>query len=79
MPVRQTKMFRATSKLAEYRATQGMSQMTLSLLTGIGQAAISRIERGRTPLMPATAKRLTEGLGTTIEQALQNGLLELAG
>jgi transcriptional regulator with XRE-family HTH domain len=56
------------SKLALRRISLGLSQCDLERMTGIGQAAISRIETGRVRPLPATAAKLAAVLAIPQDQ-----------
>lgn len=48
-----------------------MSQATLASTVGIGQSAISKIERGE-PTSPETLAKIAEALGADVEEIAQN-------
>ncbi len=54
-------------KLTEARCAQGMTQKELAEKTGIYQADISNIERGRANPSVQTLQRLAEGMGMKVE------------
>ena len=53
------------------RKSLGMSQSDLALKTGIQQANISRIEKGRSNLTITQLKRIANALGTNISIRLE--------
>jgi transcriptional regulator with XRE-family HTH domain len=60
-----------TPLLREWRESMGETQHTLSALSGITVATISRIENGF-PLRPGTAKKLAEALGVSVVDLMNN-------
>ena len=52
------------NNLKEVRKTKGLSQLKLSLMTGIAPTEISRIENGWLVPYPGWRKRLARALGT---------------
>lgn len=52
--------------ISEARAKAGLSQKELSVITGMDQADISRIERGAANPSLMTIKRITDALGTKL-------------
>jgi transcriptional regulator with XRE-family HTH domain len=60
-----------TPLLREWREAQGETQSTLSALSGLTVATISRVENGY-PLRPGTAKKLAEALGVSVVDLMNN-------
>jgi transcriptional regulator with XRE-family HTH domain len=60
-----------TPLLRAWREAKGETQHTLSALSGLTIATISRVENGY-PLRPGTAKRLAEALGVEVVDLLEN-------
>ncbi len=53
------------NRLKEIRNERGLSQLRLSMLTGIAPSELSRIENGWIRPYPGWKKRLARALGTT--------------
>lgn len=53
------------NKLQKVRKEKGLSQLKLSMMTGIAPGDISRIENGWVKPYPGWRKRLARALGTT--------------
>lgn len=59
--------YHLAQKVMAARRAAGLSQATLAKMTGIGQADISRFERGRANPTVSTLAALAHGLGLGIE------------
>ena len=58
------------NKLQKIRKEKGLSQLKLSMMTGIAPGDISRIENGWLRPYPGWRKRLAKALGVTNEAEL---------
>lgn len=61
-----------TSKLADYRRKNGLSQQQLADVSGVSTRTIQRIESGKVEAHPATLKMLAEALNVETEELMVN-------
>lgn len=63
-------------RLREWRTRRGLSQAELAEAAEVERAAVSKYETGKREAHPATARRLADALGTTVEELVYSPGME---